>query len=215
MNVKRMVVIGASTGGVEALMSLVARLPAGFAAAVCVVIHRQAHSVSLIGQILQRAGALPARDAADGEQLQPGHIYIAPADQHLLIEPGQLKLSHGPRENRSRPAIDPLFRSAAQVYGPNAIGVVLTGELDDGAAGLDTIRRLGGVTIVQDPADALAPAMPTNALRYGVPDYCVPLKDIPALLVELLERDSDRAREHYPVPRAVEVEVRSPRKKKP
>jgi len=193
---------------VEALRSLVRALPADFGAPICVVLHRPAHSVSLVAGILERAGRLPAHDAIDGERLEPGRIYVAPPDQHLLIEPGHLRLSRGPRENLSRPAIDPLFRSGAQVYGPAAIGVVLTGDLDDGAAGLDTIRRLGGVTIVQDPQDAQAPSMPAHALRHGPVDYCLALEDIPGVLVDEVARyvapDADRK----PVSRDIEVEVK-------
>ena len=202
------VVIGTSSGGVEALRSLVSAIPANFGAPICVVLHRPAHSVSLIAGILERAGRLPAQDALGGERLEPGRIYVAPADQHLLIEPGHVRLSRGPRENLSRPAIDPLFRSAAQVYGPAAIGVVLTGDLDDGAAGLDTIRRLGGVTIVQDPEDAQAPSMPAHALSHGPVDHCLALQDIPGVLVDEVARYVAPAAERAPVPGDVEVEVK-------
>ena len=207
MTVKRIVVVGTSSGGVEALRGLAAGLPSDFAAPVCVVIHRHPHSAGLLAEILDRSGPLPARDAAQDERLENGRIYVAPVDRHLIVAPGHLRLSRGPRENLARPAIDPLFRSAAQVYGPAAIGIVLTGDLDDGAAGLDTIRRLGGVTIVQDPADAFAPSMPRNALRYGAPDFCVPAGEIPELLERIVaQAPADRAQVR--VPRDVEVEVK-------
>ena len=138
---------------------------------------------------------------------------MAPPDFHLLVEPGQVRVTKGPRENRFRPAIDPLFRSAAQVYGPNAIGVVLTGNLDDGAAGLWAIKQLGGVAIVQDPADAMFPSMPESALRYVDADHVVPLSEIPPLLVELTE---DPAREGpFEVPERVEVEVKIAKQEDP
>lgn len=206
MSAKRIVVIGASSGGIEAVRTIAAGLPPDFNAAVCVVIHVSADSPSLVGNILARAGALPAREAQPGERLQPGHIYVAPPDRHLVVEPGLAQLFRGPKENRFRPAIDPLFRSAAQVYGPGAIGVVLTGQLDDGAAGLQTIRQLGGTTIVQDPADALFPSMPKNALAHGAPDYCVPLATIPEILVELT-RQPPGARPGVQGARDVDIEV--------
>ena len=142
-NIKRIVVVGTSSGGIETLRTLASGVPADLAAPICIVIHRHPQSQGLTAGILGGAGPLPARDAEDGERLENGRIYVAPVDRHLIVEPGQLRLARGPRENLSRPAIDPLFRSAAQVYGPAAIGVILTGDLDDGAAGLDTIRRAG------------------------------------------------------------------------
>jgi two-component system, chemotaxis family, protein-glutamate methylesterase/glutaminase len=206
MSVQRIVVVGASSGGVEALRVLAAGLPPDLAAPVCVVIHRHPHSAGLIAEILDRSGPLRAHDARPEDRLENGHIYVAPVDRHLLVEPGQLRLSRGPRENLSRPAIDPLFRSAAQVYGPATVGVILTGDLDDGAAGLETIRRLGGVTIVQDPDDAFAPSMPENALRYGAADFRVPLREIPTILQRVVERPTAEVTS-VRVPRNVEVEV--------
>ncbi len=205
-NIKRIVVVGTSSGGIETLRTLASGVPADLAAPICIVIHRHPQSQGLTAGILGGAGPLPARDAEDGERLENGRIYVAPVDRHLIVEPGQLRLARGPRENLSRPAIDPLFRSAAQVYGPAAIGVILTGDLDDGAAGLDTIRKLGGVTIVQDPNDALAPSMPRNALQYGPVDFCVPAHQIPALLVRVLAQEPPETAA-LRVPRDVEVEV--------
>lgn len=182
---KRLVVIGASAGGIEALRTLVAALPVDFPAPVCVVLHMSPQSPGLVDEILTRVGGLKATNAANGDRLQPGRIYVAPPDFHLLVEPGRVRISKGPRENRFRPAIDPLFRSAAQVYGPATIGVILTGSLDDGSAGLWAIKHLGGTAIVQDPADALFPGMPANAIAHVEVDYVVPLDRIAPLLVEL------------------------------
>ncbi|HEY8599580.1 MAG TPA: chemotaxis protein CheB, partial [Thermomicrobiales bacterium] len=180
-----LIVIGTSAGGVQALLELLDDLPANLPAAICIVIHIPAESPSLLPRILQRRSALPVRHAVDGERIVPGHVYIAPPDHHLLVDPGRLRLRHGPRENRCRPAVDPLFRSAALAYGPRLIGVVLTGALNDGTAGLAIIKRLGGVTIVQDPADALFPGMPASAQRHVAVDYSLPLADIAAALTRV------------------------------
>ena len=163
------VVIGASTGGLDALKALVGGLPADLPAAVLVVLHTAASSPGLLGQILDRHGPLPARLARDGEPIEMERIYVAPPDRHLLVTPGAVRLSDGVRENRTRPAVDPLFRSAAVAYRSRVVGVVLTGALDDGAAGLRAVERCGGVAVVQDPADALVSDMPRHALR-AVPD---------------------------------------------
>ena len=188
MDQPRVVVIGASAGGLDALRTIVSGLPADFPTPICIVVHTSAQSPGLIDSIIARAGPLPAVVASDHERLRPGHVYLAPADRHLLIEPGVVRLSRGPREHRFRPAIDPLFRSAAQVFGPAAVGVILSGSLDDGTAGLSIIKRLGGIAIVQDPNDALFPSMPASALRHVLVDYCVPLSDIASILVEVTQR---------------------------
>jgi two-component system chemotaxis response regulator CheB len=184
MGAQRIVVIGASSGGIEALRQLIGGLPSDFPVPICVVLHTSPQSPGLLGKILADAGALPTATAATGMPIRAGHIYVAPPDRHLLVEPGGLCLGRGPKENRFRPAIDPLFRSAAQVYGPGAVGVILTGNLDDGSAGLRTIKQLGGIAIVQDPRDALFPAMPTNALRHVVADYVVSLAEMAGALRE-------------------------------
>lgn len=186
MAAQRIVVVGASSGGIEALRILAATLPADFPAAICVVVHTSPQSPGLLDSILTRAGALPAVVAEDRARIRPGRIYVPPPDHHLLVEPGVLRLSKGPRENRFRPAVDPLFRSAAQVYGPGAVGVVLTGNLDDGTAGLWAIKQLGGVTIVQDPDEALFPSMPRAALAGVRVDHVVRLQELGPLLVRLL-----------------------------
>jgi two-component system, chemotaxis family, protein-glutamate methylesterase/glutaminase len=158
------VVVGASAGGVEALQALAGGLPADLAAAVVVVLHIPRRSPSALPAILDRAGELPAVAAEDGVELRAGIVYVAPADRHVLVAGRCLRLSGAPAEGGHRPAIDPLFRSAAAGFGPRAIGVVLSGTLDDGSAGLAAIAGRGGHALVQDPADARYPAMPTNAL---------------------------------------------------
>jgi two-component system chemotaxis response regulator CheB len=215
MTSRHLVVIGASAGGIETLRELVAHLPADFSAPIAIVLHTSPQSPGVLPGILTRAGQLPAQHARNGERLRGGHIYVAPPDYHLLVEPGRLRLTKGPRENRFRPAVDPLFRSAAQVYGPLAIGVVLTGNLDDGVAGLWTVKQLGGVAIAQDPADALFPSMPQNAIRHVPVDHVAPVAEIGPLLVDLItspvtERETPRT-----VPHLVDLEVRIARDEDP
>jgi two-component system, chemotaxis family, protein-glutamate methylesterase/glutaminase len=199
-------VIGASLGGVEALAQLVHGLPADLPAAVFVVLHVQADSTSQLPKILSRAGPLPAAHPSDGDRIQNGRIYVAPPDHHLLVKHGCMRVVRGPRENRSRPALDPLFRTAARAYGPCVVGVVLTGKLDDGTAGLDAVKMRGGVTIVQDPADAECAEMPLHALRHVAIDYCVPLVAIPPLLSQLAQQAADNE-EVAPVSRDLELEA--------
>jgi two-component system chemotaxis response regulator CheB len=178
-------------------------LPADFPAPIFVVQHTAADSPSVLPQILNRAGPLRAAHPRDGEVPQAGRIYVAPPDFHMLIERGCVRLSDGPRENHSRPAIDPLFRSAALAYGPGAIGVVLTGMLDDGSAGLLAIKEAGGTAIVQDPRDAAAPSMPESAMQRVQVDYCLPLAGIAPVLVELVRAgraDGLHSNEAPPVP---------------
>src|SRR3954451_2580210 len=207
MPTNQIVVIGASAGGLEAIRTLARDLPIDFPTPICVVIHSAPHSPGLIGEILDRVGPLRATNARNRERLTPAHIYVAPPDFHLVVEPGILRVTKGPRENRFRPAIDPLFRSAAQVYGPGAIGVVLTGSLDDGTAGLWTIKQLGGCAIVQDPNDALFPGMPENALSHVNVDYVVPLAELAPLLVSLTSAPVP-AHAIAAVPEQVNVEVK-------
>ncbi|MFL6688818.1 MAG: chemotaxis protein CheB [Alphaproteobacteria bacterium] len=186
----RIVAIGASQGGVEALHALISGLPADFPATILIAVHIGA-GPSLLPSILSDVSTLPVSHARDGEEMEPGHIYVAPADRHLLVNDGRLELSRGPRENWTRPAIDPLFRSAAEAHRKDAIGVVLTGRLNDGTAGLYEIKRRGGVAIVQDLADAEAPSMPESALANVEVDFCVLLRDIPGLLVRLTRDVAD------------------------
>lgn len=179
-----LVVIGASAGGVDAMRDLLSELPASLPAAVLVVVHVSPNG-SKLAQVLDRGSALPVSEAYDGGLIRAGTVHVAPADHHLLVSDGRMRVVRGPRENLSRPAIDPLFRSAARHYGPRAVGIVLTGYLSDGASGLVEIRERGGVTIVQDPEEAPYPDMPRNALSRGPVDHCLPLKDIPAMILRL------------------------------
>ncbi len=204
---QRIVAIGASSGGIEALRTLLGELPRDFPAAVCVVIHSAPQAPGVLPHIFARTSRLPVTHPRDGDTLEPGHVYVAPPDRHLLVEPGRVRVTRGPRENRFRPAIDTLFRSAAQVFGPGAIGVVLTGSLDDGTSGLDVIKRLGGTAVVQDPEDALYPSMPQSAIAHVAVDYVVPLAQLAPLLVGLTSVPA-AARPAAPVPVEVEVEVK-------
>ena len=204
MALNPLVVIGTSSGGIDALRSLVAALPHDFPAAICVVVHTSPQAPGVLAEILERSGRLRAVSPRQAERLRAGWIYVAPPDYHLIIEPGVVRPTKGPRENRFRPAIDPLFRSAAQVYGPAAIGVILTGNLDDGTAGLLTVKQLGGLAIVQDPADALFPSMPSHALQYVKADHVVTLATLPQVLVAAVARPVAEARRAAP---DVEVEV--------
>jgi two-component system, chemotaxis family, protein-glutamate methylesterase/glutaminase len=181
------IVIGASAGGVEALQTIVKDLPSEFEAAIFVVLHVTAEATSALPAILRRAGSLPAHHAINNEPIRTGRIYIAPPDFHVVLRNGMVQVVHGPRENRSRPAVDPLFRSAAIAYGPRVIGVVLSGALDDGTAGLLAIKVQGGISVVQDPDDALVPGMPRSALEYVSVDHCVPVSEIGRLLVRLAQ----------------------------
>lgn len=203
----RTVAVGTSSGGIEALRALVGALPADFPAPLCIVMHVAPESPGILPAILNHSAKLEVRYAADGDLLRPGLVYLAPPDRHLLVEPGRVRVTAGPRENRFRPAIDPLFRSVAQVFGPGAVGVLLTGNLDDGTSGLDVIKRLGGVAVVQDPADALFPEMPQSAIDHVAVDYVVPLARMAPLLIELMRAPAP-ARAVETVPEQVEVEVK-------
>src|SRR5579883_1130219 len=170
-----LIVVGASAGGVEALAELVRGLPRSIPAAVCIVLHLPADSTSLLPQILGRAGVLPTVHARDGELLRHGHVYVAPPDSHLVVEPGRLRL----------------------VAGPRVIGVVLSGTLDDGTAGLLAIKRRGGLAVVQQPADARYPGMPQSALEHVVVDQVLPVRDMPAMLTRLAR---EQVPEEVPAP---------------
>jgi two-component system chemotaxis response regulator CheB len=201
------VVVGTSAGGVEALRVLAGGLPADFPGTVFVVMHTAPDSPGVLAQILDRSGPLPAANAANRERFRPGHIYVAPPDRHLLLEPGMMRLTHGPKENRFRPAIDPLFRSAAQVFGPRVVGVILTGGLDDGTSGLWAIKRLGGVAVVQDPDEAFMPSMPLSALSEVEVDYMLPLAEIPSVLARLTST-TVAEQGGYDVPDGMDIEVK-------
>ncbi|MFN8473960.1 MAG: chemotaxis protein CheB [Anaerolineae bacterium] len=179
------IVVGASAGGVEALSQLVATFPSDFPAAVFIVLHIPAQATSVLPQILGRVGPLPAAHAVDGVRIQQGNIYIAPPDHHLIVEQGRVRVAYGPAENRHRPAVDPLFRSAALAYGPRVVGVILSGTLDDGSAGMMSVKAHSGIAVVQDPAEALYDGMPLNVMKYVDVDYCLPVAKIGAVLREL------------------------------
>ena len=182
------VVIGASTGGVEAIPKLTKHLPPAFPAAVLIAVPAAPHIPHLLTAIINKVSALQAHQAIQGEPIESGRIYVAPPDHHLKILQGLIQLDHGPRENGHRPAIDALFRSAAAEFKERVVGVVLSGSLDDGTAGLQAIKNHGGVAIVQDPAEALVPQMPENARRYVEVDYELPVSEIGSLLVQLMGR---------------------------
>jgi len=171
----------------EALQALVRGLPPTLAAAVFVVWHIPAHSGGVLPVVLDRAGALPAAHARTGEPIERGRIYVAPPDRHLLLEPGQVRLTRGPKENHFRPAVDPLFRSAAIAYGARVMGVVLSGALNDGTAGLWTIKDRGGLAVVQEPDEALYPSMPLSALEHVDIDHRRPVAELGPLLAELAQ----------------------------
>src|SRR5689334_16453428 len=185
MATKDIVVIGASAGGMGALEKLVAGLPADLPAALFIVWHLSPGVRSVLPAVLTKAGPLPAVHPQDGDPVRPGRIYVAPNDHHMLLERGYVRVTKGPKENRFRPAIDPLFRSAAYVYSTRAVGVVLSGALDDGTAGLWAIKLRGGTAVVQDPADAVHRSMPLNALDNVEVDYKLPVTDIGPLLGRL------------------------------
>lgn len=200
------VVVGTSAGGLDALARLVKQLPPGFPAAVFIVQHMSADSRGeLLVRTLNNQRTLPCVQASHGERFRGGHIYLPPADHHLMLAKGKILVTKGAQENRSRPAIDPLFRSAAVAYGNRVIGLLLTGYLDDGSAGLVAIRRCGGTCVVQDPRDAAYPDMPQNALNQLTPDHCLPLAEMGALLAQLVLRKPGRRK---PVPKDIAIEAR-------
>jgi two-component system chemotaxis response regulator CheB len=200
------IVLGASAGGVEALMEIASGLPSDLPAALFVVLHLSAQVPSQLPTLLNRAGQLYAVAAVDGMPIERGRIYVAVPDYHLLVERGWVRVVRGPRENRSRPAVDPLFRTAARAYGPRVVGVVLTGALDDGTAGLLAIKRCGGIAVVQDPEDALMPNMPASALEFVDVDHRARLRAIAPLLANLAHTPALRGA--FPVPEDIEVESR-------
>lgn len=180
------VVIGTSAGGIEALQQLFGALPAGLGAAVLVVLHTSNHAGSMLPEILGRASKLPVLHPKDGAPIEKGHIYIAAPDTHMIVERDAIRVIKGLRENRHRPAIDPLFRSTAAAFGRRVIGVILTGSLDDGTAGLMVVHARGGETIVQDPATAMFASMPRSASEQVPAAHVLPLPEIPTVIVRLV-----------------------------
>jgi two-component system, chemotaxis family, protein-glutamate methylesterase/glutaminase len=196
------IVIGASAGGVDALKRLATDLPPDTAAAVFVVLH--VGQTSYLPEILDRAGPLRAAKAESGAEFELGRIYVAPPGFHLLLHDDHMLLRRGPRENLARPAIDPLFRSAACSYGARVIGVLLSGSLSDGTAGLRAIKAVGGVTVIQDPQDAAVPDMVRSAHRHVEIDHCVPIAGMGSLLARLA---TEPAGETLPIPPRVRLEA--------
>lgn len=183
---KNIIVVGASAGGFEALKTLIGGLPPDLQASVFIVWHMSPDVRGILPQVLNQLHTLPAAHAEDHQRIEPANVYVARPDRHLLIEDGQMLVTRGPKENRFRPAVDPLFRSAAYYHGHNVIGIILSGALDDGTSGLWSVKHFGGTAIVQDPNDADIPSMPENAIRQVEVDYVVPVAEMPALLIDLI-----------------------------
>lgn len=185
MGKRNIIVIGASAGGFEAIRQLVAALPANFDAAIFIVWHMSPDVSGILPQVINRQKTLLATNAIDQEPIVYNRIYVAPPDKHLLLEEGIVRVTRGPKENRFRPAVDPLFRSAAYIYGARVIGIILSGALDDGTSGLWTIKNRGGIAIVQEPSEAEVPSMPESALAAVEVDYRLSVAEIGHLLVKL------------------------------
>jgi two-component system chemotaxis response regulator CheB len=204
MSNRDIIVIGGSAGATAPLKDILSRLPRDLPAAVFVVLHIPARGLGILSTVAAAAGPLPVRQAESGMAIENGHVYIAAPDHHMLVFDNRIMLGRGPRENMVRPAIDPLFRSAAMFYGPRVIGVVLSGLLSDGAAGLNAIKRCGGLALVQDPSDATADEMPLRALESTMVDLCVPSARIGDVLSDLAH---ETAGSPLPVPPEIQLEV--------
>ncbi|MCW2239996.1 chemotaxis protein CheB [Azospirillum canadense] len=209
METRNILALGASAGGVTALQRLFSAMPADTTATVFVVQHIAPTRNSVLPRLLEKAGWLPAFHPQDGEEVREGWIHVAPPDHHLLVRDGRLLVRRGAKENRTRPAIDPLFRSLAVEYGPRVIGAILSGTLDDGAAGLLAVKRRGGIAIVQDPTSAEWPDMPRNAREHVAVDHCVTLEEMAPLLTRLLGTPAPPA---PAVPEEMAVEAQIPEK---
>ena len=205
MDNRDIIVIGASAGGLGALTRLFGGMPRECAPTVFVVVHIAPTAKSALPQLLDRIGWLPAFHPTDEEPIRPGHIHVAPPDHHLLVHRDRVLIRRGPRENRTRPAADPLFRSAAVAFGSRVVGIVLSGTLDDGTSGLRAIRRCGGIGIAQDPEEAEWSGMPRSAVERGEVDHVLPLDGMPALLVRLA---AESASPSPPVPLDIATEAR-------
>jgi two-component system, chemotaxis family, protein-glutamate methylesterase/glutaminase len=190
MSTRNIIAVGGSLGGVDAARQLFAALPKDFPAAVFTTIHVGASGLNAMAEVLGRGSAMPIKTAVDGEPVQVGQIYVAPADHHLLVLQNVVRLGRGPRENMARPAIDPMLRSVGVSCGGSAIGVVLSGRLNDGAAGLADLKRCGGLAVVQNPSDAQVGDMPLAALNAVDVDYRAPAADLGALLTRLVEESA-------------------------
>lgn len=201
-----LIVVGASAGGMDALKELVAQLPADFPAPVFIVNHMSADTTGdALVKALNDSSRLSCAHATDEQVFNSGHIYLAPSDHHMLIVKDRILVTKGARENRSRPAIDPLFRSAAVAYGNRVIGIILTGYLDDGTNGMMAIKRCGGVCIAQEPGDASYPDMPKSVIANVGADHCLPISQMGALLSELVSRDLPASK---PAPEDLQIEAK-------
>lgn len=185
MSRRDIIAIGGSLGAVDAVLQLCRNLPGDLAATLFIAIHVGAWGNNFLAGIFDEQSPLSFSTAEDGAAVRPGHAYVAPADHHLLVINGVIRLGHGPRENRTRPAIDPLFRSVGASFGPRVIAMILSGTLNDGVAGLADVKRCGGLTVVQTPGDAQAPDLPWRAIENSDVDYRVSLSDMAALLAKL------------------------------
>lgn len=199
-----LVVVGGSAGAIQALRTMLGGLPAHYQGTILIVVHTAADSPAMLDTILSKVTSLPCRYATDGEYLESGRIYLARPDRHLTVEDNRVRVAFGPKQNWHRPAINPLFVSAAQAHGRRVCGIVLSGMLDDGTIGLMAIQEAGGVAIVQSPQDALFPAMPQNALQFLEADYIAPVAEIPDILMALAQQPGDERR--APTPTALDEE---------
>ena len=203
---KNIIVIGASAGGISALREVVRGLPPDLGASVFIVQHLSRDARSFLPEILQRETPLTVRQATDDEPIRAGHISVAPPDHHLVLDVERVRVTRGPRENRARPAVDVLFRSAANAHRRRVVGVVLTGALDDGTAGMWAIKFRGGTTVVQSPQEAAYPSMPESVLRYVSVDHVVALREVAPLLVKLASEPTAAVAEGTPVSRTLDIE---------
>jgi len=204
MSNRDIIVIGGSAGATQPLKQILGRLPADLPAAIFVVLHIPAQGIGILSTVASNAGPLPVRQAKNGMKIEPGQIYLAAPDHHLLLSGDHIFLGRGPRENLVRPAIDALFRSAALYHGPRVIGVLLSGLLSDGAAGLNAIKRCGGMTVVQDPMDAISDEMPRRAMEATTIDLCVSGATMGDVLSELVK---EQAGAPLPIPPEIRLEV--------
>lgn len=198
-------VFGGSMGAIEVLSAIAAGLNKNLKASFFVVVHIGPDSPQILPKMLSAAGPFPAAPGQDGETIEQGKVYVAPPDYHMMLRGGKIRLYKGPRENLSRPSIDPLFRSAAVEYGPRVVGVLLSGFLNDGSAGIEAVKRCGGIAVIQDPDDAAYPDLPRNALKSITADFVSPAAGIPAILEKLAATPAGPASS---VPADIETELR-------
>ncbi|MCC2976737.1 chemotaxis protein CheB [Sphingomonas sp. PL-96] len=201
---KDVIAIGGSAGSSAALKQLLSDLPRDLPASIFVSTHIPAHSPSMLADVLAGCATLPVTQAIDGQPIERGHVYVAAPDRHLLLTHSAIRLGVGPRENMVRPSIDPLFRSAALAFGSRAVGVVLSGMLNDGASGLHAIKSVGGTAIVQHPLDAEADQMPLSALEAAEVDHVAPADGLGALLMSIVGADAGPM---YPPSEELRLEV--------